>query len=356
MVQPLPSPLRTDQPPTALAPMQDVTTLAFMRVVAAYGAPDYFFTEYFRVYATSVLDRPILASITENDTGRPVFAQLIGEDIPHMLRTVDLLQPHPIAGIDLNMGCPAPKVYKKNVGGGLLRDPAKIDRLLGALRGAISGRFTVKMRIGFDSTTHFDEILDLLNHHRVDNVSLHGRTVKEMYRGGVHYDAIAHAKRRLNCPLFANGNLTSAAVAAQVLAETGADGAMIGRSAIRNPWIFRQFREHLDGGPVFQPTLGDVRDYFERLWEATSAPDFEDHGHTNYMKKFLNFVGQSVDPEGNFLRVMRRARSGAELFAICDAHLVADGRADLPFALEPYDGIIARPNQEAGEPEQTCSF
>lgn len=356
MVPVLPPTIEPAQAPTALAPMQDVTTLPFMRVVAAYGPPDYFFTEYFRVYATSILDRPILDSIVHNDTGRPVFAQLIGEDVFHILRTIDLLKEHPVAGIDLNMGCPAPKVYKKNVGGGLLRDPRKVDDLLGAMRAAIPGRFSVKMRIGFDSAEHFDELLDLMNRHRVDFVSLHGRTVKEMYRGEVHYDYIAHAKRRLCCPLFANGNITSARVADTVLRETGADGAMIGRSAIRNPWIFRQIREFWRGEEPFTPTLADVYDYIERLWEATSAPEFEDFAHAAYMKKFLNFVGQGVDPEGAFLKRARRARDGKELFAICEEHLLTSEARDRPFASEPYDGVVARPNHEAGEPEQSCQL
>ena len=129
MSAPLPPPLLPGQPLTALAPMQDVTDLAFMRVIAAYGAPDYFFTEFFRVHAQSRPERHILRSLDENDTGRPVFAQLIGEDIPHMVRTAQELARHPIAGIDVNLGCPAPKVYKKNVGGGLLRDPERIDGL-----------------------------------------------------------------------------------------------------------------------------------------------------------------------------------------------------------------------------------
>ncbi|MDE3084059.1 MAG: tRNA-dihydrouridine synthase, partial [Verrucomicrobiota bacterium] len=117
---------------TALAPMQDVTDLAFMRVIAGYGAPDYFFTEFFRVHAQSRPEKHILRSIDENTTGRPIFAQLIGEAIPHLTRTVDELLKHPVAGIDLNLGCPAPKIYKKNVGGGLLRDPERIDGILGA--------------------------------------------------------------------------------------------------------------------------------------------------------------------------------------------------------------------------------
>ena len=109
-------------PLTALAPMQDVTDLAFMRVISHYGAPDYFFTEFFRVHAQSHPEKHILRSLDENRTGRPIFAQLIGEDVHHLVRTATDLLRHPVAGIDLNLGCPAPKVYKKNVGGGLLRE------------------------------------------------------------------------------------------------------------------------------------------------------------------------------------------------------------------------------------------
>jgi tRNA-dihydrouridine synthase B len=189
----LPASIIAGQPLTALAPMQDVTDLPFMRVIAHYGAPDYYFTEFLRVHAQSRPEKHIVRSIVENRTGRPIFAQLIGEHIPDMVRTVGELLRYPIAGIDLNMGCPAPKVYKKNVGGGLLRDPAKIDSLLGALRDAVPGLFTVKMRIGFDTTAHFEHVLQLINKHGVDLLSLHGRTVKEGYRSEVHYDFIARA-------------------------------------------------------------------------------------------------------------------------------------------------------------------
>jgi tRNA-dihydrouridine synthase len=197
----LPAGIMPGQPLTALAPMQDVTDLPFMRVMAHYGAPDYFFTEFFRVHGQSRPEKHIVRSLVENQTGRPIFAQLIGEEIPHMARTVkDLLQ-YPIAGIDLNMGCPAPKIYKKNVGGGLLRDPAKIDDLLGALRDAVPGLFTVKMRIGFDSTENYERILGLVNKHSVDLLSVHGRTVKEGYRSDVHYDFIGTAARTVRCPV-----------------------------------------------------------------------------------------------------------------------------------------------------------
>ncbi|TSJ79713.1 tRNA dihydrouridine synthase [Rariglobus hedericola] len=324
--------------------MQDVTDLAFMGVIAHYGAPDYFFTEFFRVHAQSKPEKHILRSIDENATGRPVFAQLIGEELTHLARSATELLRHPVAGIDLNMGCPAPKVYKKNVGGGLLRDPQKIDEILGVLRQTVPGLFTVKMRIGFDDTANFERILDLINKHDVDLLSLHGRTVKEGYRSDVHYDYIARAVERVKCPVLANGNITSAATAVRVLGETRAAGVMIGRHAIRNPWIFRQCREAFAGQPVTLVTLADVRDYIARLYDATRQPGLPERDHVNKMKKYLNFVGQSVDGTGAFLYEMRRTESEAQLFEVCDRHLLAEpGKV---FADEPYPGVIARPNCE----------
>jgi tRNA-dihydrouridine synthase B len=351
----LPAPLRCGQPYTALAPMQDVTDVAFIHVIARYGPPDWFVTEYFRVHATSTPERHILRSIDENRTGRPIFAQLIGESLPDLERTARALLRHPVAGIDLNLGCPAPKIYRKNVGGGLLRDPARVREIFACLRAAVPGLFTVKMRLGFEDTAHFDTFLELVEVHQVDLLTIHGRTVKQLYRGDVAYERIAHAVRQVCCPVLANGNVTSAPRAASILRETNAAGVMIGRHAIRNPWIFRQVREQLAGEPVFRPTLADVRAYLDALWDAVTSPHVPDPARVSRLKKFLNFVGQSVDPEGRFLHAMRRAVTPAELFAVCDAHLLAE--PDALFSLEPFAGVIARPNCEdkAGD-SAACSL
>ena len=335
--------------------MQDVTTLPFMQLLGKYGAPDLLFTEYFRVHGHSSLEPHIVDSICHHGTGRPVFAQLIGESCPDLGRTVRAIEQSrlPVAGIDLNMGCPAPKVYKKNVGGGLLREPTKVDAVLGCLRAAVPGRFTVKMRIGFDGDEHFETLLDLLIKHRVDLLSLHARTVKEAYRSEVHYDYIRRAAEKMPCPVLANGNVTSVAKGRWVLDHTGAAGLMVGRSCIRNPWIFRQLREHFADQPVFQPTLGDVRAYIEDLVAATSRPGLEGTHHINHMKKFLNFVGLGIDADGQFLHEMRRARTKDQLDAICDRHLLENGRTEQPFPEEPIKGLVARPNCETAAP---CSL
>jgi tRNA-dihydrouridine synthase len=333
--------------------MQDVTDLAFMGVIATCGAPDWFVTEFFRVHGQSRPEKHILRSIDENATGRPVFAQLIGEDLTHLARTARALLAHPVAGIDLNLGCPAPKVYKKNVGGGLLRDPAKVGEILRVLRDVVPGRFTVKMRIGFDDTAHFDRLLELVNRHQVDLLTVHGRTVKEMYRSAVHYDFIARAVVHVHCPVMANGNVTSAAAARRIMQDTGAAGVMIGRHAIRNPWIFRQCRQAWAGEAVSPNTLADVHEYVHRLYRATQAPGLPERPHVNKMKKYLNFVGQGVDADGAFLHDMRRTQSEAELFAVCDRHLLSE--PDRLFADEPYPGVVARPNCETAEADG-CSL
>lgn len=340
----LPLPICPDLPLTALAPMQDVTDLHFMSVISQYGCPDYFFTEYFRVHPSSTLDKNILRSITENATGRPVFAQLIGESIPDLVRAAHELSHYPVAGIDLNLGCPAPRVYRKNVGGGLLREPEQVKRILSELREAVAGLLTVKMRVGFDTTDHFDRLLDLMNLCQIDLLSLHGRTVKEGYHSAVHYDLIAHAVKRVNCPVLANGNITSATSALTVLKTTGAAGVMVGRAAIRNPWIFQQIRQALSGQCVLPVTLGAVRDYIECLRQTPTASQVREQARLNYMKMYLNFIGQGVDAAGGFLQEMRLSRTEADLWAVCDRYLLSEPEAE--FALEPYPGLVARPSCE----------
>lgn len=315
----------------ALAPMQDVTDLPFWKLITPYGGADVYFTEYFRVYATSSLNRHILRSVTENPTGRPVIAQMIGNDIPSLVRTARELQQYPIAAVDLNLGCPAPVVYRKCAGGGLLREPRRVDAILGALRDAITTRFTVKTRIGFDSPAVFDELLPIYARHSLDLLTVHGRTVREMYRPEVHYEYIARAVEAMPCPVLANGNVHSARNASEVLKMTGARGLMIGRGAIRNPWFFHQIRQHQRGETVFVPRGLDVLEYVRALYETASSPEMGDSPRVQRMKKFMNYLGAGVEPTGEFLHQIRRVAATADFFRVCDAFL----NHDRPMALEP---------------------
>jgi tRNA-dihydrouridine synthase B len=337
--------LRGSAPVLALAPMQDVTDWAFWKLMAGYGGADVCFTEYFRVHATSSLEKFILKSIDENPTGRPVVAQMIGNDIPSLVRTARELQQHPIVAVDLNLGCPAPVVYKKCAGGGLLREPERVDAILGALRNAVQIKFTVKTRLGFDSPAVFDHLLPIFAKHSIDLLTVHARTVKEMYWSEVHYEFIARAAQAMKCPVLANGNIYSAKKAEDVLNQTGARGLMIGRGAIRNPWMFQQIRDHLAGQTPFTPSGRDVLGYVRSLWEHSITPETHESSQVMHMKRFMNFLGLGVDAEGKFLHDIRRATTKAEFFGICESFLDHDA----PTPLEPFKLALKESDLLAGE-------
>ncbi len=327
-------PTAPGQPVLALAPMQDVTDLPFLRLMARHGGADVYYTEYFRVHATSHLEKFILRSIEENPTGKPIIAQMIGNDIKALVRTAKELQQLPIAAVDLNLGCPAPVVYRKCAGGGLLREPKRVDAIIGALREAVQPpcRFTVKTRLGFDSPEVFGELLPIFARHSIDLLTVHGRTVAEMYRSEVHYDFITRAVESMHCPVLANGNVYSARKAEEILKLTKAAGLMIGRGAIRNPWLFHQIRQHQRGETLFLPRGCDVLEYIRSLYDAVCSPDVKESAQVQKMKKYLNYVAVGVEPGGQFLHDIRRVTNKAEFFRVCERFLNHDG----PLTLEPF--------------------
>lgn len=307
--------LRSEAPILALAPMQEVTDGAFWTLIHQYGGADVYWTEYFRVHSTSTPEKWIVESIVKNTTGRPVIAQMIGNDIPELVRTAKFLQQLPVAAIDLNLGCPAPIVYRKCAGGGLLREPQRIDAILGALRDAVQVKFTVKTRLGFAAQEEFDELLPIFARHSLDALSVHARTVAQMYRLPVHYDRIRQAVAAMPCPVIANGHVYSAAQAQELLTRTGARGLMIGRGVIRSPWLFNQIRQHLRGEAVTQPTGREVWDYIRALWDSQAGAGKPEKVQCERMKKFLNYLGEGVP--GTFLHQIRRSQTAAEFHGIC---------------------------------------
>ncbi len=329
----------------ALSPMQDVTDLPFLKLMAKYGGADVYYTEYFRVHTTSHLEKWILDSITKNPTGRPVIAQMIGNDIPSLVRAAKELQQYPIAGVDLNLGCPAPIVYRKCAGGGLLREPKRVDAILGALRDAVEVNFSVKTRLGFESPDVFDELLPIFARHSLDLLTVHGRTVKEMYRSDVHYEFIARAVEAIPCPVLANGNVYSAGKAQEVLDTTRARGLMIGRGVIRNPWLFQQIRQHQRGEEISIPDGRAVLDYIHDLFETVRPPQIREAAHIQKMKKYLNYIGLGIEPTGQFLHRIRRATTEAEFFRICEDYLSHNE----PMPLEPFTLELKETDVMAGE-------
>jgi tRNA-dihydrouridine synthase len=178
-------------------------------------------------------------------------------------------------------------------------------------------------------------LLALFAKHPIDLLTVHARTVTQMYRPGVRYDLIAQAARELKCPVLANGNVFSAAQAKRLLADTGVRGLMIGRGAIRNPWLFDQIRAELRGEKVKLPTGRDLLAYIHELWDNEITPGVKESAQVQRMKKFTNFIGDGVNEQ--FLHDIRRVATTADFWRVCDEHL--DHHRPMP--LEPLSATEA---------------
>ena len=310
-------------PTLSLAPMQDVSTLPLWQVMHRRGGPDIYVTEYFRVHPDSHPSREILRSITDSHTGKPVIAQMIGNNPAELARTaIEIQDQADCAGIDMNLGCPAPQVCGKRAGGALLRDLPLIREIAETLRPVVQGKLTMKTRVGFENENEFDELLELFANLPIDGLAIHGRTVRERYRSDVHTEEIKRAVESLPYPVTANGSMVCVQSALSMKEKTGASGLMIGRGAIRNPWIFRQIRASLEGHSPFLPTLIDLKVYITELYEtvADTAQKYNDRGHVQRMKKFMNYIASGISG-GEFTHDIRRVSTPEEFWQVCDRHL-----------------------------------
>lgn len=322
-----------------LAPMQDVSVLALWRCLERRGAPDVYVTEFFRAHRESRPERGIVRSIVDFETERPVIAQMIGNEPADLVRTARYLEDHtPCAGIDVNLGCPSPTVCGKTAGGALLRQPDLIRRIAEALRPAVRGSLTLKTRIGFESPDEFEALLALFETLPLDGLAIHGRTVRERYQSDVHADAIAAAVARLPYPVVANGSIVSARTALAMHARTGAAGLMLGRGAIRDPWVFADIRAAFAGERRARPTLRDLRDYLTELTEEVSREGTfpRELDHVNRLKKFANYIVSGL-AGGQLREELRRATTLTQFQQSCQTHLDRDD----PFPPEPEeDGTL----------------
>ncbi len=295
----------------ALAPMQDVTDLAFMRTLVRVGSlPDVLVTPYFRSTATTcALGEANLRCIRENETGLPIWAQLAGSDAAALVRDTRALMQEPIAGIDLNAGCPSPLVNRHGAGAGLLREPENFSAILAALRAELpAGCFSVKCRLGWADAAEFPALLEHMAAAAPDRVVVHARTRQGLYTpAALQPWVVEQAVAALPCPVLANGDVSFPETGRAWVAASGAAGLMIGRGAVRNPYIFRELR----GGAA--PTAEEMRIYYATLLEETGRilTRRSEKGHCNRMKKYLAFCYGDFSEETTY--ALRRCTSTSDM-------------------------------------------
>ncbi len=244
-----------------LAPMAGFTDRAMRLVCKKYGC-EYTVTEMVSAVAVSYNDKKTAGISRILSDEEPVALQIFGSDPDIMARSACRLSEKtqgegaPCA-IDINMGCPVKKIFSNGEGSALMKDPDLIYRIVKSVSSNISLPCTVKMRLGVDSI-NVAECAQAAQSGGAKMICVHGRTRTQMYSGTADMHEIANVKKYLHIPLVANGDITSYETAMKALEITGADGIMIGRGAIGNPFIFEEITAGLEGRSYTPPTIDEI--------------------------------------------------------------------------------------------------
>jgi nifR3 family TIM-barrel protein len=236
------------------SPMAGCTDLAYRRVAREFGC-QIAFTEM-------VKDRPVvernprtLDMLRTAAWDRPLGMQVVGRDPALMAEAARVLEELGADVIDVNLGCPVPKVVDDGCGAALLREPEQVGRILDAMVAAVRVPVTIKMRTGFGEgdDRNFLEIARRAGDHGAGAITVHGRTRKQMYAGFSNHEAIRAVKEVASVPVVGNGDIRTGADARRMLENTGCDGVMVARGALGNPWLYREIEAYLETGAVPEP-------------------------------------------------------------------------------------------------------
>ncbi|HEX8282490.1 MAG TPA: tRNA dihydrouridine synthase DusB [Pyrinomonadaceae bacterium] len=330
-------------PPLVLSPMAGVTDVPFRALLKRRGGIGLTVSEFISVEGLTRNNPKSKRQMRFHEYERPFAVQIFGGQPTRMRMAAEMAEEVGADILDVNCGCPAPKVVKHGGGSGLLRDLPRLETILKEIKKAIRIPLTVKIRAGFyDNNRNAVEVARLAEACGAEHIALHGRTKEQAYKGWADWDLVRQVKEAVGVPVSGSGDVVNIEGAFKRWRETNCDGILIGRGAMANPWIFRQIEDTLAGREPFEPTLDDKREvlieYFDLL--RADMPEFAAIGR---MKQLAGQFTKGLHGGARFRQVIYHSHTVGEVLDRISEYFetVAAGRTYLG------EGGADEPEEEA---------
>lgn len=303
----------------SLGPMAGVTDTVYRQLCKEMGC-NLLYTEMVSAKAILYNNKNTAPLLAAKEIERPLAVQLFGSDPAIMADMAARIEDGPYDMIDINMGCPVPKIVNNGEGSALMKNPALAGQIIHAMADKCKKPITVKIRTGFTSDTiNAVEMAKIAEANGAAAIAVHGRTREQYYSGTADWSVIKSVKENVSIPVIGNGDVTGPESAKALLEETGCDGIMIGRAARGNPWIFRTVAHYLETGEILpKPDTTEIVDMILRhtrmlinfKGEYTAIREMRTHlcfyvagqKHANNIRKQINFIESYEDLENLFIQ------------------------------------------------------
>ena len=322
-------------PPIVLAPMSGVTNRTLRALYKPFGF-GLTVTEFVSSNALQYGAKRTLEMIDQHGIEQPVSTQLWGNDPAIMAQAAKVVRECGADIVDINFGCPAPKVTKTEGGSACLRDVDRCEAIMKAVVEAVDCPVTMKMRLGWsDDKMVFVEVAKRAQSVGVQAVTLHARTAKQFYKGSADWTRIAELKRAIDIPVIGNGDLTDAHLALSRMRESGVDAVMLGRATLGNPWLVSQLRALMQGEEPMATPNASERLRFAVHHYRTMVDEWGEPRAVPQMRKHLGYYLKGFSGASELRERLMRTETAAETLGIVEetiARLEATERAALAVA------------------------
>lgn len=296
-----------------LAPMAGVTDLPFRLICKEHGC-GLLYTEMINAKALCFDDEKTKKMLNINDEEFPVAVQIFGSECEYMARAAEILNDYPNEILDINMGCPAPKVVKNGDGSALMKNPELARKVLEAVVGKSKKPVSLKIRKGWDEDNiNALEIAKIAEDCGISAITIHGRTREQYYSGKADWDIIKAVKEELKIPVIGNGDVASVEDAIKIRQHTKCDAIMIGRGAQGNPWIFERINHYIKTGEILpEPTKEEKIDVAIKHIELAVKEDGE-YVAVREMRKHIGWYLKGMKHSAKFRDEINRMESVEEV-------------------------------------------